>query len=90
MNRYSWDLEFDGLKCIAVNKSNPGSQLFDSVWNEEAYDMMVAYQHVKGEHWTVSMYSTKENIDCSVIAKKHGGGGHKGAAGFQIKEFPFK
>ena len=35
-------------------------------------------------------YIPKKNIDCSEIAKKYGGGGHKQAAGFQCKELPFK
>ena len=27
---------------------------------------------------------------CAAICKKHGGGGHKGAAGFVCAELPFK
>lgn len=41
-----------------------------------------------GKNYSVSMYSTK--VDVSVIAKAYGGGGHKGSAGFQCKELPFK
>jgi nanoRNase/pAp phosphatase (c-di-AMP/oligoRNAs hydrolase) len=40
-----------------------------------------------GSQYTVSLYS--ETIDVSVIAKKHGGGGHKGAAGFVCPKLPF-
>lgn len=36
-----------------------------------------------GKKWVFSIYSTHPEIDCSVLAKKYGGGGHKGAAGFQ-------
>ena len=42
-----------------------------------------------GSKWTVSIYSTNKNIDCSELAKKYGGGGHKGAAGFQCENLPF-
>lgn len=39
------------------------------------------------------MYSIKPEIDCSLIAKQLKGGGHKGAAGFKVKDiitiFPF-
>jgi nanoRNase/pAp phosphatase (c-di-AMP/oligoRNAs hydrolase) len=38
---------------------------------------------------TVSLYSTKPEIDCGEIARTFGGGGHKGAAGFQCTELPF-
>jgi nanoRNase/pAp phosphatase (c-di-AMP/oligoRNAs hydrolase) len=40
-----------------------------------------------GEQYTVSLYS--KTVDVSEIAKKYGGGGHKGAAGFQCKKLPF-
>jgi len=41
-----------------------------------------------GKHWTFSLYTTKDEVDCSVIAKSKGGGGHKKAAGFQLPELP--
>jgi nanoRNase/pAp phosphatase (c-di-AMP/oligoRNAs hydrolase) len=40
-----------------------------------------------GDEWIISLYS--RNIDVSEIAKKYGGGGHKGAAGFHCKDLPF-
>lgn len=42
-----------------------------------------------GKKWTVSLYSKKDNVDCSKIATKYGGGGHKKAAGFECYELPF-
>ena len=50
---------------------------------------MLSFIWRKGQ-WTVSLYSTKSDIDVSIIAKNYGGGGHKGASGFQCKELPFK
>ena len=98
-----FDTELDGLRCIAVNKMLTNSQIFDSVWDEEKYDAMLTFGFRKGKwkydamltfgfrkgKWTVSLYSTKNDIDVSVIAKNRGGGGHKGAAGFQCEELPF-
>ena len=46
---------------------------------------MLTFSWRKGQ-WTVSMYSDKPDIDVSVIAKNNGGGGHKGAAGFQTDD----
>ena len=37
-----------------------------------------------GERVVCSVYSNKDDVDCSLFAKHHGGGGHKGAAGFSI------
>lgn len=56
----------------------------------EPYDLMIAFCRRPDKQWTVSLYSTKTDIDCGAIAKSFGGGGHKGAAGFQCKDLPFE
>ena len=83
-----FEITLDGLKCIAINKMLTNSQIFDSVWDAEKFDAMLTFGF-KGKGWTVSLYSDKEDVDVSVIAKNRGGGGHKGAAGFQCKTLPF-
>jgi len=85
----AFETELDGLKCIALNQMLTNSQIFDSVWDAEKYDAMLAFGFRKGS-WTVSLYSDKKDIDVSVIAKNRGGGGHKGAAGFQCDILPFE
>lgn len=90
VERLAYPVKFEGLNAIACNKGLTNSRLFDSVWNEIKHDIMITYVHVRGKYWTVSLYSTKPDVDVSVIAKKYGGGGHKGAAGFQCQELPFK
>ena len=55
----------------------------------EPYDLMITFVRRKDKLWNVSLYSTKDHIDCGSIAKSFGGGGHKGAAGFQCKDLPF-
>lgn len=56
----------------------------------EPYDLMITFVRRKDKLWNVSLYSTKPEIDCGEIAKSFGGGGHKGAAGFQCEELPFE
>ena len=77
------------MKCIALNSYRSNSTIFDSIWDEAKYDAMLIFCWRK-VHWTISMYTYKENIDCGKICKKRGGGGHKRAAGFQTLELPFK
>lgn len=77
-------VELDGLKCIAANKMLTNSMLFTSAWDPEKYHAMLTFGYRKGK-WTVSLYSDRDDVDVSAIAKNRGGGGHKGAAGFQIK-----
>lgn len=79
--------EFEGYKAVVCNAGSVSSQLFDSI--TEDFDIMMPFVF-DGKQWTVSIYSTKKDIDVSEIAKKHGGGGHRGAAGFQCKELPFR
>jgi len=86
MRGFSYETFFEGHKGIVCNQGITGSHLFKSVENKK-YDLMIPIVF-DGTQWTVSLYSTT-GIDCAEIAKKHGGGGHKGAAGFQCKELPF-
>lgn len=66
------------------------SQVFESKWDNTVYDVMVYITYnINKKEYTVSLYSDKDNIDCSVIAKSFWGGGHKWAAGFVCKELPF-
>ena len=84
----AFEITFEGLKALAVNKRLTSSQLFDSIWDNKKYDMMITFGIKKNGFWDVSFYSDKKDIDVSKIADKYGGGGHKGAAGCQFKELP--
>ena len=84
-----FEIEFEGLKCICVNKMLTNSKIFDSVKNSSKYDVMLTFGW-KSNKWIVSLYTSKNDIDVSKIAVKYGGGGHKGAAGFLCDELPFK
>jgi oligoribonuclease NrnB/cAMP/cGMP phosphodiesterase (DHH superfamily) len=83
---YGFVTKFEGMRTLACNRGMTGSKLFNSIYKQdELYDIMLAF--VKLSHdpymWTVSIYTESDDIDCSVIAKKYGGGGHQKAAGFQ-------
>jgi hypothetical protein len=84
----AFETEIDGHPVIAINKGLTNSQLFDSVWDREKYHAMLAF-YWKKKRWMASLYSDRDDIDVSVIAKAHGGGGHKGAAGFTCDKLPF-
>lgn len=75
------------LRCLAANFGPSNSKLFDSLWDPEKYDAMLLYSYrPKNKLWTISLYTTRDDVDVSVVAKAYGGGGHKGAAGFQVEE----
>lgn len=80
-----FEIEFEGFKCFAMNLAMISSDHFKSV-NEEKYDMFIGFSY-NGKTWNYSLRSTK--VDCSKIAMKYGGGGHKGASGFSTDKLLF-
>ena len=82
---YGYETEIDGHKAYACNQFMFGSGGFGERFKE--YPLCLAYIH-NGRKFTVSLYST--TIDVSIIAKNHGGGGHKGAAGFTCDNLPWR
>ena len=79
----AFEYDFNGYKAICLNGGGFNSDVFKSVYDETKHDIMMPFQF-NGKQWTISLYTTKDNIDCSAIAKSKGGGGHKKAAGFQV------
>ena len=79
-----YELEIDGLKGICMNHDGNSYSFGDRF---EEYDFVMDF-HYDGKEkvWTYSLYTSKSNVDVSVIAKKYGGGGHAKAAGFQSKK----
>lgn len=83
---FGFETTFEGLQCYALNIARMGSMAFAEKMKDYDACLMFVYD---GSLFTVSMYSEKSSVDCSVICKKHGGGGHKGASGFTCKHLPF-
>jgi oligoribonuclease NrnB/cAMP/cGMP phosphodiesterase (DHH superfamily) len=83
-NSLGWETIFEGYKCWAINRARTSSDRYGNRIKE--YDILLPYFH-DGNQFTVSLYS--EKVDVSTIAKKHGGGGHKKASGFQCETLPF-
>lgn len=75
-------VEFEGYNCLACNIRKMGSEFFGDL--QEKFDILIPYGIDKNGMCNVSLFSVKEDIDVSDIAKKFGGGGHKGASGFML------
>ena len=83
--RSSFEYTYKTNRCLCVNSTTRNSNLFKSKWDENKYDVMVVYSQNKG-NWWFSVYTSKEDVDVSLIAKQLGGGGHRKAAGFSVKK----
>jgi oligoribonuclease NrnB/cAMP/cGMP phosphodiesterase (DHH superfamily) len=84
---YGFETEFEGHKCFAVNLYKFGSLAFGTLI--QVYDICISFAF-DGSKYTVGLYTAKEDLDVSAIAKKYGGGGHRQAAGFVTKKLPFE
>jgi uncharacterized protein len=81
---FGYETIIDGHKAYAMNLYRFGSKAFGNMLLQ--YPICILYIY-DGNKFTVSLYS--EIVDVSIIAKKLGGGGHKGAAGFICEVLPF-
>jgi oligoribonuclease NrnB/cAMP/cGMP phosphodiesterase (DHH superfamily) len=80
---------FAGHSALFFNGTG-NSTIYERVFNPRDYDLLVMFKNVKGQYWTVSLYTYREGVDCGKLAERIGsagpipsGGGHMKAAGFQ-------
>ena len=80
-NGFEFIINYEGEKysCFALNTNHYSSLTFGDRMNK--YDICMPFSY-NGKRWSYSLYTVKKDIDCSVIAKSFGGGGHAQAAGF--------
>lgn len=78
-------------KFICINKENFNPMNFNLDYKKDGYDgIAIFFYSSQIKAWHFTLYSDKEEVDCSKIAERYEfngrkGGGHKGAAGFNIK-----
>jgi len=78
-------LAIDGiLNFICINKERFNPINFGIDYHSDGYDGVACFHYANGEY-NFSLYNDNGEVDCSVIAKQFGGGGHKGASGFRVK-----
>jgi oligoribonuclease NrnB/cAMP/cGMP phosphodiesterase (DHH superfamily) len=81
---FGYITHIDGIEAIAINCFGFGSLLFEDIKVEQPIKICYIFD---GEKYTISFYS--ETVDVSVIARKLGGGGHRGASGCVRLVLPF-
>lgn len=74
-------LDFEPYNFLCVNQERFNPINFGIDYHKEGYDGFACFHYEKGK-WCFSLYNDNGEVDCSVIAKQYGGGGHKGASGF--------
>ena len=90
-NRFPLELYFSkesGLspvRFVCINKERFNPINFGIDYHADNYDGCACFHFANGA-WNFSLYNDNGKVDCSVIAKQFGGGGHKGAAGFLVTD----
>ncbi len=87
----SFIVKFEGLTFLALNTARCNSISFAAKdIPKTGHDALMGF-YFDGAKWNVSLYHAnhRKDLDLSIIAVKHGGGGHRGACGFQIDRLPF-
>ena len=84
-------MEFEGLKFLTLNTARCNSLTFAAKDVPETGHDAICGFFWTGRTWKVSLYRARHrmDLDLSNIAVKYGGGGHKGACGFEAKTLPW-
>jgi oligoribonuclease NrnB/cAMP/cGMP phosphodiesterase (DHH superfamily) len=75
-------------KFICFNRKIFNPINFGINYHKDGYDGAACFWYENGM-WNFSLYNDNDLVDCSVIAKQYGGGGHKGASGFILDNEQF-
>lgn len=89
MRDVAFEMSWSGFRFLAINKPRGNSRTFAAGVKPE-HDALLTFYWARSK-WRVSLYHAPHRtyIDLSEIAVKHGGGGHRGACGFECKTLPF-
>ena len=74
-------VELDGYKFACINQERFNPINFGIDYHKDGYDGFACFWYANGK-FSYSLYNDNGLVDCSVIAKNRGGGGHTGASGF--------
>ena len=80
----SYVIEFEGCRALTINSYGSGSLPLEETFDPSIHDIMLTYSIGNNKLINVGLYTTKKDFHVGNIAKKFGGGGHPGAAGFSL------
>ncbi len=78
--KHASEIELDGYKVLAVNATHLTSEIAGKLAESRAFGACFFIRSDGLRVW--SLRSTDNGVDVSEIARRHGGGGHRNAAGW--------
>lgn len=88
INVHAFTTTWNGITWLVMNGGGINSAKETSAFDPTVHQGVLGYVNVKGNFWRVSMRTDRDDLDLSALARQFGGGGHKKAAGFRIKDLP--
>lgn len=87
----SFMVAFEGFQFLALNTARCNSLTFAEKDTPDTGHEALMVFYFDGKKWNTSLYHAKHrtDLDLSKIAVKYGGGGHRGACGFQSTALPW-
>ena len=79
--RHAREIELDGHKILAVNATTLFSEIAGELAKDRPFGAAYFIRDDGKKQW--SLRSREGGVDVSEIARSHGGGGHRNAAGFE-------
>lgn len=77
----------NGVTALAVNGGN-AMMADNEFFLQSKCDVLLTFTYTLNR-WVFSLFSRENGVDCSLIAKGYGGGGHRNAAGFEVHDPTF-
>lgn len=100
MARHAFVTMLDDLVALVVNHGPGGSMKFEQAtpasdkpdgFFVQNFPLLISFARLPEKKWLVNLYTFRGDVDCGEIARHHGGGGHRKAAGFICEgELPFQ
>lgn len=82
----TFGISYNGHKFLCVNQERFNPINYGIDYHSLGYDAFICFWYVN-DKFLYSIYNDNGEFDCAEFATRLGGGGHKGAAGWQSTEF---
>lgn len=94
MARHAFYTCLDDVSALVVNHGPGGSMKFEAqppfLTIKALPPLCISCARLPQKKWLVNLYTFRDDVDCGEIARRHGGGGHRKAAGFICGQLPFE
>lgn len=88
VDKCSFETKIFGYDAVACNSIDGNSKMFEHL-DKNIYPVWIKFYMNSRRKFYVSLYTERDDIDVSEIARFFGGGGHSKAAGFVCENLPF-